>query len=380
MQKNISEKNILFYYPSNKNSNVLETIITSIKNSGYPIIVLTTCEEGDFHKSLKIEGIKVYTHQIPKKWPIIYYIKQIVYLVRFCHKQKVNVVLSHLQHANIISVFAQYFTKARFIIFRHQFRFQIYSEDKSIGYNRNELLFDNIINRLSKIQIVPSNAVLKGMIEHEKANSKKIRVLPYIYDFNKYKQPNPNAVNLIKEKYPCKLRLIMCCRLVASKRHMLVLKVAHKLIQEEHDIQLLILDEGPEKNTITNFIKKNNLNQRVHLIGYTNDFSTYMSACDLMIHPSLSEASNSAVKEMGYFKGSVAVCEKVGDFDEYIKNDFNGFIMPLINTEQALEKIVREAYTHKEKLKEMGENLHQTVIKKFSSRGDILKLYLDLLK
>ena len=56
-----------------------------------------------------------------------------------------------------------------------------------------------------------------------------------------------------------------------------------------------------------------------------------MAACDLMIHPSLSDASNSAIKEMGLLSKAVAVCSEVGDFDEYIVNDVNGFLMSPIN-------------------------------------------------
>ena len=54
------------------------------------------------------------------------------------------------------------------------------------------------------------------------------------------------------------------------------------------------------------------------MVGFREDFVNYMAAADLLIHPSLTEASNNVVKEMGLLQKGVAVCRHVGDFNDFI--------------------------------------------------------------
>lgn len=373
-------KKLLFFYPSNKRSNSIETMLLELRKRGYPIKILTTAERGPLHDYLEEEGFDVFINCLRKRNPLLYYIRQIYFLVKFCKKQQISLVMSHLQHANIISVFAQFFTKSDFMIFRHQFKFHVFSNDTTELENKYEKLFDSLINRLAKKVIVPSVAVKNAMIEFENARPEKLSVIPYLYDFSSYQMPDVSSVNEIKLKYHCHLLILLCSRLIKPKRHYLVLPVLRKIIDEGKDIKVLILDEGPEKSQIEHYIETHELSERIFLLGHRPDFLSYMAASDLLIHPSLSEASNSAVKEMGFMGNAVAVCSKVGDFEEYIQNGYNGFLMSPLNTELEVEQIVRTAYADKELLKDMGNRLKQSVIDKFHKSKDTLDLYVDLIE
>ena len=57
-------KRVLFYYPSNKSSVALETIIYSLQKEGIKFSLLTTCKKGKFHEELEKKGIKTYTNNI----------------------------------------------------------------------------------------------------------------------------------------------------------------------------------------------------------------------------------------------------------------------------------------------------------------------------
>ena len=75
-------KKILFYYPSNKRSNSIETLIEELVNSGVNVVLLTTCEKGQLHESLEKNGIKTFSNPISKSSMLLYYIKQIWFLIR----------------------------------------------------------------------------------------------------------------------------------------------------------------------------------------------------------------------------------------------------------------------------------------------------------
>jgi len=371
---------LLFYYPSNKRSNALETLLLELKKN-YHLICLTTCEEGPLHDFFNNSGITSYTNNIKKKPSPVYYLRQIIFLAGFCRKQKIDIVFSHLQHANFISVLSQFFCQSHFIIFRHHFKFNIFSNDKTVSENKIETLFDRIINKFAKKIIVPSTGVYNGMLLTEKVDKTKIQIIPYLYDFEKYNQPQPNLVEEIKRKYDCELLVLMCSRLIKFKRPHIVYPIIKKLITEDKlNIKLIALDEGPEKNNLKNYIESNNLQNHIFLLGYKSDFVNYMAAADLLIHPSLTEASSSTVKEMGLLKKAVAVCSKVGDFDDYILDNENGFLMSPVDTEKEIERVIKVAYHNKSNLKQLGINLNKTIVSKFNKSQSIINEYDTLIK
>ena len=371
---------IVFYYPSNKRSVQIESTLDELKKLGHEVILLTTCEKGVLHEALEKNGIKTYTYTFKSSNSLYYYVKNIFYLAKFTKKHKVDVIFGNLQHANFIGVFAQYFTRAKLIAFRHHFKFNKGDFGISLEVNKNEILFDKIINRLAKCIVVPSSGVFNGMMEFEKIDSKKIHIIPYIYDFSKYSQPSNESVKRIEEMYPAKLRIIMVARLIPFKRHLLIFPIFKKLIDEGYDLKVLILDEGPERDNLNNFITFNKLEGRLFMVGFTKDFLGYMKASDILIHPSITEASNSVVKEIGLQETPVAVCKGVGDFDEYIVDEQNGYVLDISKPQIDVERIIREVYENPEKLRKMGLELKATVQQKFGKIDHIVDQYSTLLK
>lgn len=358
----------------------METLLIALNNTNeYNVIVLTTCKKGDLHKILEENNIPTFTYELKKNISIIYYLKHIFYLINFCKKNKIEIIHSHLQQVNIIAVIAQYFIEAKVIIFRHHFQY-IKNSSYKLPRNKNELLFDKIINRLAKTIVVPSTGVKNGMIEEEKVNPDKIKIIPYVYDFDKYPKPDTTEVDKIKKKYPAKLRLIMVSRLIKLKQHHIVFPVIKDLINEGLDINLLVLDEGPEEENLKNWIAQNNMHNKIFMLGYRKDFINYMDACDVLIQPSLTDASNSAAKEMGLLEKIVIVTENVGDYSDYIKHSRNGFLVTKINPQLKIYELIKEIYFNYEKYKDLGKNLRQTVIEKFSNKNaqPIIKKYQEL--
>jgi glycosyltransferase involved in cell wall biosynthesis len=143
---------------------------------------------------------------------------------------------------------------------------------------------------------------------------------------------------------------------------------------------LLVLDDGPEKNNLLQYIADEKLEDRFFMIGYTTEVINYMAVADMLVHPSLTEASNSVVKEMGVLKKTVAVCSGVGDFDSYIIDGKNGFLLPATNTAPALKEVIKLCADNKQLLYEMGNNLREDVLKKFHLNSETFALYDQLIK
>jgi glycosyltransferase involved in cell wall biosynthesis len=369
---------ILFYYPSNKRTNALETQIFMLRDLGHEVMVLTTCPPGDFHEYLTENGFTVHSNEVKSKG-ILYYIKQVRFLIKFCKKNRIEVVFSHLQHTNLIAVYTQSLVKSRVIVFRHHLNI-VSNEQSRNSLNKNERKADKIINRKAKIIVVPSESMRQAIISTEKANASKIKVIPYIYDFSKYNKPSELEVNIIKDKYPCRLRLIMVSRLVKLKRHNLVFEVVKDLCNQGMDIKLLVMDEGPEKENLQKYVSQNNLQHVISFLGFRTNIMDYMCASDLLIQPSLTDASNSAAKEMAINSRTIVVTSGVGDYDEYVKDNVNGFLLPVNNPKEKLTSVIRFVYQNPDALVSMGKNLRVVVLQKFGDFENARKLYKKLLE
>jgi glycosyltransferase involved in cell wall biosynthesis len=166
--------------------------------------------------------------------------------------------------------------------------------------------------------------------------------------------------------YPCQLLIVKAARYIVEKRHIILFNLVKKLRDEGYDIKCLALSDGPERSNFEKFISENNLQDTIYLLGFRGDILTYLSAADLVVHLSSSEASNNLVKEVGLLKKPVLVCNDVGDFDDYLSTNGNAFVIDKTHPGIELEEILRKVYKHKELLGHLGNNLHEKVLEIFS--------------
>ncbi len=363
--------NILFYYPSNQSTVVLDSQMEAFQNEGHRVFLLTQSPLGDLHNDVKKYGVKINCHVAPSNISLLFYISQFVFLLLFIRKNKIAIVYSHLQKANIISVFAQYFTNAKFILCRHH-------DDRVFkGNNLTAKLFDKMINLLGKTQIVPSKKVYNQVMNIERVSPSRIKLIPYTYNFNNYLPSSIENVDKLQRKYNAGLRLINIGRLVHGKRHFELINIISKMIRDGYDIVLLLLGDGILMNGIVNHISHLGVGDRIICLGHQKNIMDYIASSDLMIHLSENEASNNAIKEAAIEGKTVVVCENVGDFDDYIVHNQNGFKVPLDGFEGQLEELIKYVYNHKSVLNQMGQALKKDVLNKFSIEK-IIKQYQEL--
>jgi glycosyltransferase involved in cell wall biosynthesis len=375
-------KRVLIYYTPNKRSIAIETLCKAVKEAGHEVFVLTLTTHGAFHEAVEKMGISTFSYDIPRKPTWKYFLQHIRYLVSFCRQHSIDVVWSHLQGANVIAVLAQPFLRAEVIAFRHHAESAFYAEygaQFNMQRNKNEAQLDKLANRLAKKIVVPSSGVWYGMEKYEGCDMSKVVLAPYIYDFSTYGKPDTANFKKLREDHPCRLMLIMVSRMVESKQHMPVFEVLLKLIREGLSIKMIVMDDGDLKPLLENFIRDHKLEQNILMVGFKTNFVDYMAASDLLMHPSLTEASSNVAKEMGLLKKSVAVCEGVGDFNDYIRAGVNGFILKRDDLKNSIEEAIRQAYSHPGQLTTMGEKLHEDVFRLFADTNENRQRFLRLI-
>lgn len=352
--------NILFYTPFNLRSRDTESLMEAFIKQGHKVAVLTQANEGVYQENCRKIGANVYTHVLVKKNSFIYFIKHTLYLIKFCKKNKIDVLYAHLETAGLPAVLAQYFIKAKVFACRHVI-------DEAYLFNsKNFVILTRIVYFFAKNIIVVSNRCKQFMMEVENVNEKKIRVIFLAYNFKLYQEPNKNTVAEIKNKYPADILLIVACRLVAPKRTELAINITKKLIEKGIKAKMLILGTGPDFEKIKEYILENDLSQHVFMEGFRLNVMDYLSASDILIHPSLSDSSSVIIKEAGLNKKVVMACEGIGDVDDYLINSHNAVLVSKENTENEMIEAVIDLHKNRSKMATMGNNLHNIVAERFS--------------
>jgi glycosyltransferase involved in cell wall biosynthesis len=245
--------------------------------------------------------------------------------------------------------------------------------------NKNANRIDKVINFLSRRIIVVSNAVKKQMVNHEAVSPKKIHVINLGYNFELYHKPDLQKVKEIRELMNCKMILIVVSRMTASKRHIAAVQVLNNLIKKNLDVKMIMMDEGAEKTNIVAFLRNNHIEEKVVFTGFVNNTMNYMAAAHLLVHPSITEASNQVVKEAALLYKPAIVCKNVGDFDEYIINEKNGFIVDQSNLVSGMTEVIEKYYNKMEVLNSLGSKIHDTVLERFAI-DPVCDQYLKLAK
>jgi glycosyltransferase involved in cell wall biosynthesis len=362
--------NILLYYQNHYHTVFLESLCQGFVKRGHQVFMLTTCSRGQLHSEMEKLGVKTFTYE-PQVGKLGTYFRHFFYLIKFCKQHQIDAVYSHLQFANLIAVLAQGRIKAKVIPCRH------HSTDVEISGNRNAKRIDRWVNKFAKQIVVVSNAVKNQMITYEGVPSDKIHVINLGYNFDLYHKPDPKIVAEIKKQLNCEFILIMISRMNSSKRHMLAAQMLFELIQKGLNVKMIMMDEGTEKENVLSYLKSKQIEDQVLFTGFINNTMDHLAAADLLIHPSISEASNQVVKEAGLVSVPSIVCKGVGDFDEYIVNAKNGFLVDKENAASEMAHVIGDYYHKKNELRSIGARMHDEVVKRFAI-DPVCEKYIEL--
>ena len=194
-----------------------------------------------------------------------------------------------------------------------------------------------MVLRMSDAVIVPSKKLESNM---RKTTKKVFRSQFPGIDVDMF-SPRVGESKNIKEKYgiPVGKEIIgYVGRLSPEKNPIILLDV----IKLSHDIHLLIVGDGPEREKIEERIKREKIDKMVTLMNYQphNKIPEIMSLIDVFVQPSLSEAfgSWSAIEAMSC--GIPVVSTHVGGIADYLVDGENALIVQNpMDTIGYLEKI-----------------------------------------
>jgi len=199
----------------------------------------------------------------------------------------------------------------------------------------------------------------------------KLKTIENICEFENIRIKKDN--NFHKLFLNNKKTLIAVTRLNKVKRVDILIN-SLSVVNQMHDTQLIIIGEGPEKQILKNLVKKLNLEENVHFLGFRDDVVQWMINADIFVTASQVEGSpNSLIEAICLGLPSIATDCPTGP-KEILNNGELGILIP-INSEKHMIEAIR-LLIEDESLRMKYINLSKSAKSRYSSER-IVNLYLD---
>lgn len=190
--------------------------------------------------------------------------------------------------------------------------------------------------------------------------------------------------NLVKESIYTQLgrnkkEFIVCFvgRLAVVKNVPFLLSALDEICALHPHVKLLVVGDGPEKNSLMNTVNVRKLMDNVFFLGARNDVRDILSICDLFVLPSLSEGISISLLEAMSMKVPV-IATNIGGNAEVIENNETGILVELNNV-IALKNAIKLFMNSQEKRRQFSEKAYKRIHLNFNIDKNIeafLAMYL----
>jgi len=166
----------------------------------------------------------------------------------------------------------------------------------------------------------------------------------------------------------------------AEKNFIFLIKAFAALLKERPDTKLVIIGDGRQRNKIENEIAESKLKDKVFLLGFKKNASSYLKAFDIFVLPSIKEGLPCTLLEAQLAKVPI-VASKVGGIPEIVSDEKTGLLFDANDQENFLDKIKR-LLENEELSNLLAEDGYISVKEKFDFKkqaAKTFKVYSDLI-
>ncbi len=303
-------------------------------------------------------------------------LKPIFELFKYLRENEVDIIHTHLIKSNLIGLFLALFYKSKFCFIVHEHG-AIFRKSKFSLYCLLMKFFNNNITRF----VVVSKATKNQMISKCGIPSDKISILYNPLNPKRFKKINSHLVNKLKIKYKLKNHIVVgfTGRFHPIKGIIYLLKAFRRLYAENKNVRLVIIGDGPQKDILKEYVKKEHLSSVVIFTGFKRDIKNYIPLFDVAVIPSISESLGIVALEFMHCEIPI-IASKVGGLSEILYNNKTTLFVKPGNVHNLYSKIKQLIYN--KNLQKKLINNSKIVVKRYYVDKYIKKLnnlYSDLL-
>ena len=274
------------------------------------------------------KNIKYYTYPNPRPTRL----NDFVFIIKIIRKEKPILCISNFGSTNIVTIASYVLGVPNRINYLHTSPYQLKIDSKKNSIHDWFLKQRKIlILKINTHVITNSSAMSDLIIKSYKIKKDKISVLPYLLEKSKN-----NWEPLNKRE----LSICIVGRLSLSKGHENLLYAFNECTKIDPKLKLLIIGDGPEKNTLQKITESLRQKNSVAFLGNVpnRDIGTIFSKCFASISASKSEAFG-IVNIESLREGTPVICTKTEGSKDIIVNGENGFNVDLTKKNDLTKKI-----------------------------------------
>ena len=343
---------------------IIALIVTHLDKNKFDVKVWCLAKGGAVfddlqNKDIDIEILGMKSHRNP-----LFYIK----LIRKLKKNNIHIVHAHGFTATTVGRVAAILARTPAIICHMHSNYWWYSKKKRI--------IDRLLGYFTDKIVCCSRAVAKFVVNAEKINSNKVKVIYNGVDVDKF--------NSIKPETEKNTFIIGCIgSFFPHKGHCYLIEAARKIIDDYGSrVKFVLAGDGPLRESLEDYVKKLGVKQFFDFKGLVVNIEDLISSFDLVVLPSIlyEGLGISLIEAMAAAKPVIGT--NVGGIPEVIQGGENGLLVEPKDS-NGLAKAILSIMNDKDKAITMGRRGKDIVQRKFSSQTmvrSIEELYSNLAK
>ena len=324
-------------------SKVLFDLLENINREKYDITIMALYNNGMYKDKIKEYGKFKYCFDIPepndnslkanlyrKYWGGMLRLPE-KFMYKWFVKEKYDIEIAFIHGWSTKFISGSNNKKSKKIAWVHA---DLVTWDKVDGVFKNLEHHKKAYSKFDEV-ICVSQTVKEGI--EKKYNVKNAKVLYNPINREKILKLSNEKIDDINHSN--KFKLISVGRLSKEKGYDRLLRVVKKLVNEQIGCELLIIGSGKEYDKLNSYIKNNNLEYNIKIVGYKENPYKYVKSSDLFVCSSLSEGYSLVIAE-SLVLGIPVVSTKCSGPIEILRNGENGLLVE--NSEEGLYKGLKE--------------------------------------
>ncbi|MDD5674484.1 MAG: glycosyltransferase family 4 protein [Chitinivibrionales bacterium] len=189
--------------------------------------------------------------------------------------------------------------------------------------------------------------------------------------------------NAIREELGISLKSIVVGtlgRMVGVKGHIYFLEGAKEICRQKNNVIFVIAGDGPFKSEALNFVKKENLDDKIKILGFRDDPIDVLNMFDVFTLTSLHEGVPMVLLEAMCLAKPI-ISSSVGGIPEILTNEVNSLLIEPGDS-QAFSQAVQKLVHDREFREKLGQQARFNLLKKHSINilvADVENLYRELI-
>jgi glycosyltransferase involved in cell wall biosynthesis len=331
---------------------VLYRFLKRLNREKYEPLIVSIVPIGEIGKRIKREGFLVLSLNAKFKLNPFIFWKFILIL----KKEKPDILQSFLFHGNFLGRIAGKLSGVPVVI----------SCNRNInigGWIREQLI--RYTGWLSDFNTANSQIAARELIKKKVYPKEKLKVIYNGIDVSDFDISRNERIRKELKILPDKFLLISVGSLTEQKGYPYLIEAVKMLIDKYPGLVMIILGEGPKRESLQSQIERNNLKDNILLLGNKDNVAEYLSVSDLFVLPSLWEGLPNVLLE-AMASGLASIATDVGGVSEIIQDEENGFLVNPKNSAILYQKIDYALSLPKEEREVIGKRAKETISDKFS--------------